>query len=89
MASTGTDLLPQDGPLLREKSNQSYDRNIGEKLPPLGPDGLHDPDTAMPYPGGEPNMFKPHFDSTHRKLKSRHIQLIGIGGCVHASNASR
>lgn len=25
---------------------------------------------------------KPLFDSTHRKLKPRHIQLIGIGGCV-------
>ncbi|CAF9926134.1 MAG: hypothetical protein ALECFALPRED_003365 [Alectoria fallacina] len=25
---------------------------------------------------------KPLFDSTHRKLKPRHIQLIGIGGTI-------
>ena len=24
--------------------------------------------------------LKPVYDSTHRKLKARHIQLIGIGG---------
>ncbi|MCJ1367254.1 hypothetical protein MMC16_006386 [Acarospora aff. strigata] len=26
--------------------------------------------------------LKPLFDSTHRKLKPRHIQLIGIGGTI-------
>ena len=26
--------------------------------------------------------LKPVYDSTHRKLKPRHIQLIGIGGLV-------
>ena len=25
---------------------------------------------------------KPRYDSTHRKLKPRHIQLIGIGGTI-------
>ena len=35
-----------------------------------------------PYsPGGSMN-FKPLGDSTHRKLKPRHIQLIGIGGTI-------
>ena len=28
---------------------------------------------------------QPLFDSTHRKLKPRHIQLIGIGGCVNST----
>lgn len=26
---------------------------------------------------------KPAYDSTHRRLKSRHIQLIGIGGYAY------
>jgi len=25
---------------------------------------------------------KAHYDSTHRKLRPRHIQLIGIGGTI-------
>lgn len=28
------------------------------------------------------NSLKPASDSTHRRLKSRHIQLIGIGGTI-------
>ena len=40
--------------------------------------------TQPPYsPGDSTNNLKPVGDSTHRKLKPRHIQLIGIGGCVH------
>lgn len=37
-------------------------------------------DEAMPYSPGDGNSLKPIYDSTHRKLKPRHIQLIGIGG---------
>lgn len=29
-----------------------------------------------------PASLKPSYDETHRKLKSRHIQLIGIGGTI-------
>ena len=36
-----------------------------------------------PYsPGDSTNNLKPVSDSTHRKLKPRHVQLIGIGGYV-------
>ncbi|KAI9877576.1 MAG: hypothetical protein M1830_003533 [Pleopsidium flavum] len=35
-----------------------------------------------PRDSGEDNSLKPVFDSTHRKLKPRHIQLIGIGGTI-------
>ena len=35
---------------------------------------------AMPYSPDESDSLKPRIDSTHRKLKPRHIQLIGIGG---------
>lgn len=36
-----------------------------------------------PYsPGHSINSFKRSGDSTHRKLKPRHIQLIGIGGTI-------
>lgn len=37
----------------------------------------------QPYPGTEDSdALKPVQDKTHRKLKPRHIQLIGIGGYV-------
>ena len=34
------------------------------------------------YSPGDDDSLKPVFDNTHRKLKPRHIQLIGIGGYV-------
>ena len=37
------------------------------------------PETCSP---GDDDSLKPVFDNTHRKLKPRHIQLIGIGGYV-------
>lgn len=37
-------------------------------------------DEALPHSPGDDNSTKPVFDNTHRKLKPRHIQLIGIGG---------
>ncbi len=36
-----------------------------------------------PYSPGGSVELKPVTDSTHRKLKPRHIQLIGIGGYVY------
>ena len=45
----------------------------GEKAPfPINVKA--DPEVAMPY------SLKPAIDTTHRRLKPRHIQLIGIGG---------
>lgn len=35
---------------------------------------------ALPYSPSGDDSLKSRIDSTHRKLKSRHIQLIGIGG---------
>jgi amino acid permease len=44
--------------------------------------GVDDLDEKAPFPYSvdESDDLKPRFDSTHRKLKPRHIQLIGIGG---------
>ena len=39
-----------------------------------------DESTANYYSSNESGDLKPVYDSTHRKLKPRHIQLIGIGG---------
>lgn len=36
-------------------------------------------DEAVPYSPTDGNSLKPVY-GTHRRLKSRHIQLIGIGG---------
>ena len=37
---------------------------------------------ASSSPSDSESQLKPLFDSTHRKLKPRHIQLIGIGGTI-------
>ena len=42
--------------------------------------GVHEPEAARPYSPGGGSSLQPVYDSTHRKLKPRHIQLIGIGG---------
>lgn len=42
--------------------------------------GVNDQARATSFNSDDSN--KPLFDSTHRKLKPRHIQLIGIGGYV-------
>ena len=42
--------------------------------------GVDDEETGMPYSPRDSDELKPLYDSTHRKLKPRHIQLIGIGG---------
>jgi len=41
-----------------------------------------EPEAARPYSPGAGSSLQPVYDSTHRKLKPRHIQLIGIGGYV-------
>ena len=40
-----------------------------------------DAETAIPYTSSDDSL-KPAIDTTRRKLKPRHIQLIGIGGWV-------
>lgn len=42
--------------------------------------GVSDHEAAIPYSARSSDELKPRFDDTHRKLKPRHIQLIGIGG---------
>ncbi len=44
-------------------------------------DDDRNPAYYTPRDSGEDSL-KPVFDSTHRKLKPRHIQLIGIGGTI-------
>ena len=44
--------------------------------------GVNEPEAARPYSPGGGSSLQPVYDSTHRKLKPRHIQLIGIGGYV-------
>lgn len=48
-------------------------------------DRMNRAEQAIPYSSSE-NSLKPIYDDTHRKLKPRHIQLIGIGG--YESNAA-
>lgn len=54
-------------------SSEKKSENVG-KIPV-------DADEAVPrYPSSPTSSLKPVYDDTHRRLKSRHIQLIGIGG---------
>ncbi|KAL9120314.1 MAG: hypothetical protein Q9187_003133 [Circinaria calcarea] len=62
---------------LGEKSAQKY----GEDSTILAR-GLPDQEAAIPYSGRSSDELKPRCDDTHRKLKARHIQLIGIGGTI-------
>lgn len=39
-------------------------------------------DAENTYTPRDSDSLKPTTDSTHRKLKPRHIQLIGIGGTI-------
>ena len=72
MASTGFD-RPDRADIRSVHSNEKYDET---------PIARGIDDEVMPYSPGDDDSLKPVFDSTHRKLKPRHIQLIGIGGCV-------
>ena len=64
MASTGVDVLLEQGP--KEEAAHSYVVKSEVQAP-------------MPYTRSE-DSIKPVHDYTHRNLKPRHIQLIGIGG---------
>lgn len=71
MASTG----------LEHQGTGSIRSYRGEKYPYDGtPMARGVDDEASPYSPDGDDSLKPRIDSTHRKLKPRHIQLIGIGG---------
>ena len=74
-------------------ASTSPDRNpIADKYSIQGKEGdekrtLHEKpiaygigDQVRPFSSASDDSRKPLFDNTHRKLKPRHIQLIGIGG---------
>ncbi|KAF1956077.1 hypothetical protein CC80DRAFT_492368 [Byssothecium circinans] len=66
MASTGTDYGSKD--------------NYNERMIKVDPEKAPGYDTE-PRRASMTGSVK-HYDSTHRKLKPRHIQLIGIGGTI-------
>lgn len=70
MASTGFEASNGERQLQQERSLPSRvsATNDGEV------------EKAVPDSPTDSNSWKPAYDSTHRRLKSRHIQLIGIGG---------
>ena len=71
MASTGVE------PLEGEKVGEKYRFDST----PIAR-GIDDEEYAAPDSLRYLDALKPVYDSTHRKLKPRHIQLIGIGGLV-------
>jgi hypothetical protein len=71
-----------------EKDNLNLnDHARTEKLPSAPTDHSKDHEAAVPHAVEieDPDLLKPH-DNTHRTLKPRHIQLIGIGGWVDVSH---
>ena len=76
MASTGI-----DRPIMAEVRSIQDEKNEKHFLDetPVAY-GVDDEIRAPSLNSDESN--RPLFDSTHRKLKPRHIQLIGIGGYV-------
>ena len=70
MASTGVDHGNR-----AEIRSLNTDEKLGES-----PAALRSDQEVPPYSPGENGTFQSRIDSTHRRLKPRHIQLIGIGG---------
>lgn len=52
----------------------------GEKAPAVDKKGAAS--TGLEDLEGRVSVSSSHVDHTHRKLKARHIQLIGIGGTI-------
>jgi len=82
MASTGIDHRR-----FSEKEHISSTTQFSET--PLAKGVADDPTLHNTYtprasssPSDSESQLKPIYDSTHRKLKPRHIQLIGIGGTI-------
>lgn len=59
------------------KGSPLFDKSQAGDVLPKGPLEV---DENLRYSPDDGNSLKPVYDSTHRKLKPRHIQLIGIGG---------
>ena len=59
----------------------TYEEKVTVDETPIarGVDDGNEPSEYSPRASDEEEL-KPRIDSTHRKLKPRHIQLIGIGG---------
>lgn len=76
MTSTGLDRPTRAE--VRSIHNENNEKHSMDETPIAY--GVDDEVRAPSLNSDEPN--RPLFDSTHRKLKPRHIQLIGIGGYV-------
>ncbi|KAI4164765.1 MAG: hypothetical protein LQ342_001740 [Letrouitia transgressa] len=61
------------------KGSPLFDKSQAGDVLPKGPLEV---DENLRYSPDDGNSLKPVYDSTHRKLKPRHIQLIGIGGTI-------
>lgn len=77
MASTALDLPPAADVRSIQSSEKHEKKSVDEIPVAYGMD-----DEARPSSSNHDESVKPLIDSTHRKLKPRHIQLIGIGGFV-------
>lgn len=84
MASTSLDSLSTTGRVQHGENILNHQART-EMLPSIPIDGSNGPESEVPHGPEDLDQFKPHLDKTHRRLKPRHIQLIGIGGCVDGS----
>ena len=75
MSSTGFEKPGSRQPSDMEKTTTTSPMDFKDRTPD------QDAETAIPYTSSDDSL-KPAIDTTRRKLKPRHIQLIGIGGWV-------
>lgn len=85
MASTTLDSRRTAGHQEQDEKKSVNDLASGEKLASIPG---NDSEMVVEYATATEDLdhFTPHHDKTHRRLRPRHIQLIGIGGCVHMSH---
>lgn len=83
MASTALDSRYTAGYQEQHEKKSLNDQARREKLSSIPG---NDSEAVVQYATEDLDQFTPHHDNTHRRLKPRHIQLIGIGGCVHMSH---
>lgn len=86
MASTGVGSRFSVGRQVKHEKDGLNDSAQTEKLSSRHVDGSNEPESDVQHGLEGSDQFKPHQDKTHRRLKPRHIQLIGIGGYVDGSN---
>lgn len=85
MASASIGSLSTFGRRAKQERDGLDDSAQTEKLSSLPVDGSNERESDVPHGIEDSDQFKPHQDKTHRRLKPRHIQLIGIGGYVYGS----